>query len=218
MIARISELFSWLNTVGGALASFAALMVTIGFKKWGWPHVRSAASASARFFKGVAAIGDLQETVSKIHKEVVPNGGGSLRDVVNRTEMALTVFINSSRAQWDGMGMFGIFEALPSGEFSYVNGVLQKWTNRSELSFKGHGWVNSIAAADREAVRQEWESCTEDIREFNMEFNMRRADGFEFPVMWNATPVTNRSGGPIVKWVGVVRRLNQPGESSAAPH
>lgn len=218
MLARIPELFSWLNTIGGALASFAALMVTIGFGKWGWPRVRSAVGASARFFKGVAAIGDLQETVSKIHKEVVPNGGGSLRDVVNRTEMALTVFINSSRAQWDGMGMFGIFEAYPSGEFNYVNGVLQKWTNRSELSFKGNGWVNSISAPDREAVRQEWESCTEDVREFSMKFNMRRADGVEFPVLWTATPVTDRNGGPIVKWVGVVRRLNEPGESSAAPH
>ena len=218
MLARIPELFSWLNTIGGALASFAALMVTIGFGKWGWPRVRSAVGASARFFKGVAAIGDLQETVSKIHKEVVPNGGGSLRDVVNRTEMALTVFINSSRAQWDGMGMFGIFEAYPSGEFNYVNGVLQKWTNRSELSFKGNGWGNSISAPDREAVRQEWESCTEDVREFSMKFNMRRADGVEFPVLWTATPVTDRNGGPIVKWVGVVRRLNEPGESSAAPH
>lgn len=218
MIAEAVKLIQDLGVVGGGLASIATLMVTLGFKKWGLPRVRSVASASTRFFKGVAAIGDLQDTVSKIHKEVTPNGGGSLRDVVNRTEMALTVFINSSRAQWDGMGMFGIFEALPDGEFSYVNGVLQKWTNRSERDFMGYGWVNSVAASDRERVRQEWESCTEDIREFSMEFRMRRADGTEFQVLWTASPVTNRTNSPVVKWVGVVRRLDESGDLDVTAH
>jgi PAS domain S-box-containing protein len=149
---------------------------------------------------------------------MVPNGGGSLRDVVNRTELALTVFINSSRAQWDGMGLFGVFEAAPTGEFSYVNNTLQKWTNRSEIEFRGHGWVNSVAASHREQVRQEWESCVQDMREFCMEFSMRRVDGTEFPVLWTASPVTHRTNGPVVKWVGVARRLNTPGESHAASH
>jgi PAS domain S-box-containing protein len=204
--------------VGGALASIATLMATLGFKKWGWPRLKNAAGASARFFHGVAAIGELQSTVNKIHKEMVPNGGGSLRDVVNRTELALTVFINSSRAQWDGMGMFGVFEAAPTGEFIYVNNTLQKWTNRSEFDFHGYGWINSVTLEHREHVRQEWESCLEDAREFSMDFSMRRVDGSEFPVSWTASPITNRTGGPIVKWVGVVRRLNIPGESHAAPH
>ena len=218
MIAEIVNIADKLGVVGGAIASIVTIMATLGFKKWGWPRVRSVASASSRFFHGVAAIGELQSTVNKIHKEMVPNGGGSLRDVVNRTEQALTVFINASRAQWDGMGLFGVFEALPTGEFIYVNSVLQKWTNRSEGEFRGHGWVNSISPHDRDAVREEWESCVEDSRECCIEFRMRRVDGTEFPVLWTASPVTNRTNGPVVKWVGVVRRLNVPGETHAAPH
>lgn len=218
LFAGITGLFQQLGYVGGALAAFAAFAVAIGFKSWGWPRVTGMARGIAGFFRGVSNLGPmvdrmarLETTLDKVYKEVMPNGGSSMRDAMTRTETAITVLINTTRAQWNGMGMFGSFEAHADGNYAYVNNQLQHWVNRSEHEFLGYGWVNSIAPGDRDRVRAEWESCLDDVRDFCLEFAMRRADGHEFPVVCTASPVTEYAGGPVVKWVGVVRRSDQGG-------
>ena len=226
------SLFEDIGVVGGAVATLCALLVTLGFKKWGWPRVTGFFRAVGMFFRGMAALtelpqymptitrlGAIDETLAKIHKEVIPNGGSSLRDAVTatrdtvkRTEVALTVFINTTRAQWDGMGVFAVFEADESGDYTYVNNTYQKWTGRSETSVRGAGWVNCIATEDRDRVRAEWDSCVEDAREFSLEFRMHRLDGSDFPVTCTASPVAEYAGGPVHKWIGVIRS-SQPGNS-----
>lgn len=200
----------------------------MGFKKWGWPYVARFLKAVGGFFKGIAALSELpghmpdiqriagvDAKLQSILKEVQPNGGSSLRDAVTltrettkRTEMALAVFINSTRAQWDGMGLFAVLEASPKGDFTYVNSTFMKWTNRSERELLGNGWLNTVETTDRRGVREEWESCIDDVREFTHAFTMCRVDGPSFDVLCTATPVTEYSNGPVVKWVGVIRKVD----------
>ena len=220
--------FRGLSIISGTLLTIASIFVTIGFKRWGWPYVQRFLNGVGGFFKGIAALSelpghmpDIQRIASvdaklqSILKEVSPNGGSSLRDAVTstrdtakRTEMALAVFINSTRAQWDGMGLFAVFEASPTGEFTYVNSTYMKWTNKSERDLIGAGWINAIDVDDRRYVREEWESCVSDIREFTKEYTMLRVDGAPFGVICTATPVTEYSNGPVAKWVGVIRKVD----------
>ena len=215
-----------LNAVDLALASLIAIAGHLGFRRWGWPRIKGMALGVASFCQGLRAISQLphmlpaishlqsiEQTLGTIRKEVLPNGGGSLRDAVNmtrdtaqRTEQALAIFINASRAQWDGMGMFGVIERDGHGNVTYANNTLQKWLNRSERDMLGGGWINAIAHADRERVRDEWESCIADVREFSMSYHMVRADGTEFPVSVVSTPVLEIASRGIAKWVGVIRR------------
>jgi PAS domain S-box-containing protein len=195
--------FDNLGIVVGAVGTVAG---AIGFKRWGWPPLKRAGKSIAAFFRGIARVSELDEKLGKVLKEVLPNGGTSLRDSVNRTETAITVLINTTRAQWDAMGMFAIFEANAEGEYKYINNEFQRWVNHTEGEMLGYGWINSVALQDRDRVRAEWESCVEDVRMFFMEFRLRRADGQEFAVACTASPVTEYAGGPVLKWVGVVRR------------
>jgi PAS domain-containing protein len=228
----MSAWFSKLSAAGELLLLIVTLLTALGFKKWGWPLITSAAKSVGRFFSGVAALSALpdyipmiqkfnsmDETMRQVLHEVRPNGGSSLRDAVNttrdtakRTEVALTLFINSTRAQWDGMGMFGVFECDANGNHVYTNATYQKWTNRSDKELGGTGWINAIVFADRDMVRREWESCIEDMREFVLNYRMRDVAGHEFDVICSATPVREAHNGPVVKWVGVIRR-NVVGES-----
>lgn len=155
----------------------------------------------------------------EIHKELQPNGGKSLRDVVqvtregvSRTEAALALFVNSTRAQWDGMGMFAVFETDANGENTYVNSTYQRWALRPERDLLGMGWVSTVALHDRVRVRAEWESCVEDMREFVCQYDMHTASGDEFSVLSTAVPVTAMRHSPVVKWVGVIRRCDQDEE------
>lgn len=191
--------FDNLGIIWTGLSAVGAFAGALGFKRWGWPWLRG-------FCRGLSKLGEVDEKLTKVLKEVLPNGGTSLRDSINRTETAVTVLINTTRAQWDAMGMFAIFEADADGEYKYVNNEFQRWVNHTEGEMLGYGWVNCLAAQDRDRVRAEWESCLEDVRVFFLEFRLRRADGVEFPVICTASPVTEYAGGPVMKWVGVVRR------------
>lgn len=224
--------FKQVDTLVEFLLVVVTLLTALGFGKWGWPVVVNAVRGIGRFFSGIAALSDLPAygpmmkqvsemdiSLKRVLHEVSPNGGSSMRDAVNttrdtakRTEMALAIFINSTRAQWDGMGMFGVFEADAEGNHIYTNSIYQKWTNRSDHELGGIGWVNTIAFADRDMVRREWQSCIQDTREFVLNYRMRDVAGHEFDVICTATPVREAHNGPVVKWVGVIRR-NIAGES-----
>lgn len=209
LIVELVGIFEKLGVVGTGISATATACVALGFKKWGWPRVRKMGAGISRFCHGIASIGQLQATVDKIHKEVVPNGGSSLRDAVNRTELALTVFINTTRAQWDGMGMFGICEFNPEGELTYANGTYLKWVNRPEPAVLGSGWINCLVPRDRARVRAEWESCVDDQREFRCDYTLVREDGTELNVTGTRTPVSERPNGPVLKWVGLVQRRGE---------
>lgn len=198
----VVHLFEQAGIVWSALGALVTLIAAV----LGWKPVKRWLSAVGAFFKGMSKVGDMDDKINKVLKEVLPNGGSSLRDSINRTETAVTVLINTTRAQWDALGMFGIFEANAQGEYRYVNNELQRWVNHTEAEMLGYGWVNSVALSDRERVRNEWDSCMEDARTFMMDFLLRRADGSEFSVLCTASPVAEYAGGPVMKWVGVVRR------------
>ncbi len=221
------EMFDKLSTVGNFFLLVLTIFSVLGFKKWGWPVLAKAGKATCGFFRGIASLSDLPDCIPMLQKmsqmeivlqrvlgEVMPNGGSSLRDAVTttlatakRTELALTIFINSTRAQWDGMGMFAVFEADAEGNNIYANTTYRKWTNRSGAEISGTGWINAIAFDDRAKVRIEWDSCIKDSREFVMNYRMQDAGGNKFCVTCTASPVREPVSGPVVKWVGVIRRL-----------
>ena len=222
----IALLFDQIGAIGKALVALSTLAVILGFKQWGWPRVVAVCKAIGRFFGGIGAIADLalympeiqglasmEQRIRRIHMEVLPNGGGSLRDAVTATrdttqrhETALNLFIASQRAQWDGLGLFGVAEYSAEGEMTYSSTTLQKWTNRTENELLGTGWINAIGMEFRELVRREWDSCVEDVREFSLAYNMRNAQGAEFGVTTTAMPIREQNNGPVVKWVAVIQR------------
>ena len=221
--------FDKVGVIGNGVLAVIGVFVALGFKKWGLPVVIKAGRSVAGVFRGIGALAELpqympsiqrlaniEQTVAKIYKEVMPNGGSSLRDAVSRTEIGLAVAINTTRAQWNGQGMFAVAESDPHGHLIWANSTYLKWVNRIEREVRGTGWINSVGVADRERVRREWDSCVADVRDFCMEFKMRHSSGTEFNVLATATPVTDGIGGPVVKWVSVIQQRNAAGVSVCA--
>ncbi len=84
-LAGISALQVVLWILGAALIVFLAIKL--------WPFVRNAVSIVDALVKLPATVESLEkltEDVATVKHEVLPNNGASLRDGVNRTEVALT--------------------------------------------------------------------------------------------------------------------------------
>lgn len=194
----------------------AALVTIAGlvFSKRLWGGVKSAGHAVASFGSGIARLPELVETVRRIERQFLPNGGKSLHDIVHmiRAELALvqgdvTKVTGVLRISWDSLGSMGMFYADPYGSFTYASAVMCRWLRRGEQQILGRGWLSAVVADFREEVATEWDSCIRDHRDFLMRFAVADSEGAVFEVIATAAPVTSTGSTDPVMWVGTIRKV-----------
>lgn len=110
----------------------------------------------------------MQDMVQKIHSEITPNHGSSIKDKVNKIEQR----INNQNEAIDKISkrQFWIldneprclFETDDSGKFLWANKNLKDLLKRDLEFLKGHGWKNIIHDDDREHVVDKFTSCISD--------------------------------------------------------
>lgn len=140
--------------------------------------------------------------------EFKPNGGGSMKDSLNRIETRQLIKDQKDRALSND-ALFGIWESDPEGRCTYVNRTYQRITGYGFESLEGFGWVNIILDKDRDRVLQEWESALKQQREFYSEFRIETPDGKVTPVISVGHPLKARDG--VLK--GYVGQLVVKGDS-----
>lgn len=145
--------------------------------------------------------------IEKLQEEFKPNGGGSLRDAINRIEMNLLLEQQTRRVMSMALDV-AIFECNSNGLYLWVN---QAYTNISGLTptdAKNYGWVTAIDPRDRESVTSEWESAIKQKRTFQMEFRIINLNN-GIPVKVNALsfPISNEKD-ILIGHVGILTPIN----------
>jgi PAS domain-containing protein len=197
------------DTLLAAATGICALL----FHKKLWSFLASAYHAITGVGRGVAQLSELTQTVQRIERQLMPNGGKSLHDIVHliRAELGavqvdLTKVTGVLRISWDSLGSIGLFYANADGLFTYASVALIKWLRRSEAQLRGRGWLSAVVPESRDAVAAEWDSCVADRRDFLMRFAVCDADGAVFEVIATASPVIPSGGSDPVMWVGTIRK------------
>ena len=118
----------------------------------------------------------LCERVDTIFEEITPNGGKSMKDTQDRMarDIALDGQIQQSMA---ADTKAALFRTDSEGKCVWVNRTYTRTVGRDAKEIMGHGWVNAIAADERDAVVAEWYKSVEEDREFSMEFNFETPTG-----------------------------------------
>lgn len=145
--------------------------------------------------------------IEKLQEEFKPNGGGSLRDAINRIEMNLLLEQQTRRVMSMALDV-AIFECNAEGLYLWVN---QAYTNLSGLTpadAKNYGWVTAVDPKDREPVTNEWENAIKQKRTFQMEFRIINLNS-GIPVKVNALsfPISNEKG-TLIGHVGILTPIN----------
>lgn len=115
----------------------------------------------------------LTEYIPKIERidfELKPNGGSSIRDAINRIESLVTVQDKKLLSLFQSMP-FGTFITDEFGNWTQVNLMLCRISERTETELKGRNWMRCIEESDRANVILEWERSIKNEMIFDMETN-----------------------------------------------
>lgn len=157
----------------------------------------------------------LAVAVSNISKQLQPNGGTSIFDVVkaaNAMSMKNNEAINDLRDhisrirayQWtfaEALTDKPIFEASEDGGFVRVNNAFSKLAERNSPELMGSGWENFVHFEDRQRVFEEWTEAVRRRRPFESGYKVQSRSGKVYRVKVTATPVF-KDDGVIAAYIG----------------
>ena len=144
----------------------------------------------------------IQQKLDSLVAELRPNGGKSLRDLVEKINENTTYNREYVRATLDN-DMQMIFETDSKGEYVWVNDTYGRYTGKQEHDLMGYGWINTVCSSDRIRVRDEWESCIEEHRDFSSEYEINTMDGNRLKVIATARPI--KVTGNIKGYYGTIK-------------
>lgn len=113
------------------------------------------------------------ESVKELRKELMTNGGNSLKDSIIELKKICKVIDKRQRIieQRTRASMHynevALFETDNEGRLIWNNIHLHKFIGDSNLFLEGYDWINIVNEEDRNSVLQEFKSCIEMNRRFN---------------------------------------------------
>lgn len=178
----------------------AAVTGLIVFSIGGFKVLKSIYASISSANKSVTEFLDLIPELKRVTAEFKPNGGNSLRDVMNRMENSLNHTEQKIRIISSSLGM-AYFEANSKGEYTFVS---KKWMEVTDFTFEqavGSGWLSIVDKDMRREMKEEWLSCIDQKREFH--FNTILNNETYQPVSIVAWPIKNMDGS-IEKFFGIL--------------
>lgn len=144
----------------------------------------------------------IQQKLDSLVSELRPNGGKSLRDLVEKINENTTYNREYVRATLDN-DMQMIFETNANGEIVWVNSTYGRYTGKQTTDLLDNGWLDTVSNDQRSKVREEWQLSVEEHRDINLDYNMVSYDGSKMKVQSNARPI--RLAGTIKGYYGTIK-------------
>lgn len=172
------------------------------------------------FFVGIkndiSDIAKAYPVLEKISKDFKPNGGNSLRDVVDRIERNLFLFEQKYRAIVEFQDI-GVFETDKDGRYTWVSDKWLEITNQSWVDASNNGWIAQVSSEDRDKVWHEWENAIEQARQFSMRYKVHDVPMGIKNVCSFAIPVKDKEG-KLIGYLGKVSVITDKGSTGGGQY
>lgn len=184
-----------------------------------WPQLAITASAAIAVIKyaplawkvgkkmyqliqALEAIALLPEKVDKLSGQVMPNGGSSLRDAVDRIGRRMDEMEVLNRTKWHMDPHIASFRNDTHGNCVAANLKLCQLFGASESEITGMNWRNFVYPSDLDRMTREWLEAVRMGADFTVRVKYQDADGNPIPATCTAKAV--RVNGQILGWIGIV--------------
>lgn len=161
------DIWVWLNEQKEHLAIIAGILGGLWtIWKYLGKYIKECFSRIAYMFNAKAAHGDLNEKLDQIMGQLIPNGGSSIKDSLDRIEDKQSFFSSFLQAQMN-VNQKAIFQTDAEGKCIWVNRPHARMTGFQASEVMGDGWINVIAPECREIVMEKWQEAVDSEREFD---------------------------------------------------
>lgn len=155
----LTDLGDWVKLFGPIFAGIGILWKYFLKKKY---------DELIQVHKNLEKLVDYIPKIDKIESELSTNGGSSIKDAINRIESLVTLQDKKLLSLFQSMP-FGTFITDAQGNWTYVNLMLCRISERSETELKGKNWYRWIVENDRNDVILEWERSIKNQMIFDCE-------------------------------------------------
>ena len=111
---------------------------------------------------------EIDSKLDNIMLQLVPNGGSSIKDSLNRIEDKQSFFSSFLQAQMN-VNQKAIFQTDEDGKVVWVNRPHARLTGFQASEVMGEGWINVIAPECRQRTMLKWQDAVDSGREFDEE-------------------------------------------------
>jgi len=138
--------------------------------------IRPAIRATRKHYRNLEAVPLIEESVKKLREEFSPNGGGSIRDLLDRVEESIVLLQAKQEVALDRQDIC-LLRADCSGLIIEVSDPLCRLIGKGEREMSGWNWLSLVNEAVRSDVEDEYHSAIKAHRVFDMEFSLMTAFG-----------------------------------------
>ena len=169
-----------------------------------------------KLFTAADAFLKIIPTVLKIAEDFKPNGGNSLRDVVNRIEQRQSAMESKVHALLT-TSPGPLFETDADGLWVWANRAMSDLTGYLPDQMIGYGWMNLICQDYQNAITQQWQLAVSQKRDAIFEFDLVTKAERVIPIKLETTIVRD-SSDQVVGYIGKVSAVHcSPPPSLPAP-
>lgn len=208
------DFWVWLNEQKEHLAIIASVLGSVwAIHKFLGKHIKECFSRIIYMFNAKAAAQETNTKLDNIMLQLVPNGGSSIKDSLNRIEDKQHFLGSFLKTQLNTHAK-ALFEANADGECTWVNRTHSRMTGFQNAEVMGHGWANVIAPECRTNFKRLWELNVATGAEFDEDVWYIKPDGrTRYKVHVHAYIIQNRDGGPA----GYLGEVTELGPESTEP-
>lgn len=210
MNPELIELLKNTSEIAGYITAILAFLFS--FYKW----------VIKPIFKHLKLVDDLYKKTETIYKEIIPNSGSSIKDVIQRLDsrtIKIEEKINIMQGIQDAIredGPIGLFECSEEGENYYVNRTYARWLGCSKSDLMGFGWRNFLDSfALKDEYDNEWKQAFKEHREVRFPIAYKNGKGDSFFCDVRAYPIKNPSGN-LINYLGILSREEEEEDLTSA--
>jgi PAS domain S-box-containing protein len=142
--------------------------------------------------------------IEQMARDFKPNGGNSLRDVIDRIERK-SFLIDEKFKLFIDLEEIGVFETDSTGKYTWVSEKWMEITGQNTVEASNHGWLADVHPDDINNVTEQWEKAIAQARQFHMKYRVGENETAK-SVETVALPIKNRAN-ELVGYIGRVMAL-----------
>ena len=155
----MEQLWIFLDSQKAHLATIAGILTALAVI---WKYLREPLKdffANVKFMYNAKAMQiEIDTKLDTIMLQLVPNGGSSIKDSLDRIEDKQHFFGSFLKTQLDTHTK-ALFEADPQGNWTWVNRPHSRLTGFQTHEVMGDGWINLVAPECRERFGTKWNAA-----------------------------------------------------------